>query len=64
MVVVLSKAGDQVPSIPFVEVDGKGVKGLPSQIAGTGAKVGVTVVFTAMIKVVVNAHWPAAGVKV
>ena len=64
MVVVLFRAGDQVPVMPFVEVVGNGASGSPEQIAVTGLKVGVTLVFTVMVSVVDVAHCPAAGVKV
>ena len=42
VVAVLSKAGDQVPVIPLVEVDGNGTSVVPEQIAATAANVGVT----------------------
>ena len=61
---VLSNAGDQVPVIPLVDVVGNGVKTVPEQIGATGLKVGVIFGLTVMVKVVVVAHCPAAGVKV
>lgn len=64
VVCILFKAGDQLPSIPFCEVVGKGAKVAPGQIVGTGSNVGVTIASTRMIKVVVVAHWPAFGANV
>ena len=64
MVVVLFKAGDQVPVIPFVEVVGKVLKVAPLQIGLTAVNVGVTLGLTVILKVVVVAHCPAFGVKV
>jgi hypothetical protein len=57
-------AGDQVPVNPFSEVVGKPAKLEPEQIGATAAKVGVILGFTVMTKVAVEAHCPAAGVKV
>ena len=42
VVVVLSKAGDQEPGIPLLEIVGNGDKGLPEHIGVTAGKVGVT----------------------
>jgi hypothetical protein len=64
VVAKLFKAGDQVPVIPLVEVVGKADKGLPEQIAGTTAKIGVIFGFTVIVNVVVVVHCPAVGVKV
>ena len=64
MVVVLFKAGDHVPVIPFVEVVGKVLKVTPLQIGLMAVKVGVTLGFMVMLKVVVVAHCPALGVNV
>ena len=61
---VLSSACDQVPVIPLVDVVGNGVKTVPEQIGATAANVGVMFGLTVMVKVVVVAHCPAAGVKV
>ena len=47
----LSKAGDQVPKIPFVEVVGKGANVWPEQIEETTLKLGVTTGFTVIVKV-------------
>ena len=41
VVAVLSKAGDQEPVIPLLEVEGKANKLPPEHIAPTGVKVGV-----------------------
>jgi hypothetical protein len=62
--VVLSKAGAQEPVIPLLEVVGSGAKVAPEHTGATAAKVGVTLVFTVIVKVVVVAHCPASGVKV
>ena len=43
--VVLSKAGDHVPTIPFVEVVGNADNDSPVQIGETPEKVGVTISF-------------------
>ena len=64
MVAVLSKAGDQVPVIPLLEVVGNGVNTAPEHIDATGLKVGVTFGVTVMVNVVVVAHCPAVGVNV
>ena len=64
MVVVLFKAGDQVPVIPLFEVVGKADKVAPEQMGLTALNVGVTLGFTVILKVVLVAHCPALGVKV
>ena len=64
VVVVLSKAGLQVPVYPLFEVVGKAVKVPPEHIGATAVKVGVIFGLTVMLKVVVVAHWPGVGVKV
>jgi hypothetical protein len=64
VVAVLFNAGNQVPVIPFKEVVGNGVKAAPEQIAATAANVGTMLGFTVMVKVVIDAHNPAVGVKV
>ena len=50
--------------IPLVEVVGKAESGSPEQMAATGLKLGVTIGFTVMLKVAVEAHCPTLGVKV
>ncbi len=50
--------------IPLVDVVGKGESASPEQIAGTEPNVGVTIGFTVMVKVAVDAHCPPLGVKV
>ena len=50
--------------MPLVDVVGNADKLAPAQIGATAAKVGVTAVFTVIVKVVVVAHCPASGVKV
>ena len=64
MVVVLSKAGAQVPVMPLLEVVGKADKVAPEQIGGTALNVGVMFGLTVIVNVVVVAHCPAVGVKV
>jgi len=61
---VLFKAGLQVPEIPLMEVVGNGDNIAPEQIAGTGAKRGITFGFTVIVNVAIVAHCPAVGVKV
>ena len=61
---VLSKAGDQAPVIPLLDVVGSAVNVAPEQIGATAVNVGVTFGLTVIVKVVVVAHWPAVGVKV
>ena len=56
VVVVLSKAGDQVPVMPLVEVVGSADKVPPEHIGAMAAKVGVTAVFTVIVNVAVVAH--------
>jgi hypothetical protein len=60
----LSRAGVQVPVMPFSEVVGNDDKDPPAQIEDTAVKVGVMFGVTVMVKVAVVAHWPASGVKV
>jgi hypothetical protein len=60
----LSRAGAQVPVIPLLEVVGNGTSVAPEQIGATAVNVGVTLVFTVIVKVVVVAHCPASGVNV
>ena len=50
--------------IPFVDVVGNVGATEPEQIGATDAKVGVTFGLTVTVNVVVDAHWPASGVKV
>jgi phosphate starvation-inducible membrane PsiE len=64
VVVVLFNAGLQVPAIPFEEVVGNAANAAPVHIAATGLKVGVEFGVTVMLRVVVVAHCPAAGVNV
>ena len=56
VVVVLSKAGDQVPVIPLVDVVGNAVSVAPEQIGAAAVNVGVMFGLTVMVKVVVVAH--------
>ena len=64
VVAVLSRAGDQLPVMPLVEVVGKADKVPPEQIGATAVNVGVTFGLTVIVKVVVVAHCPGVGVKV
>ena len=64
MVAVLSKAGDQLPVMPLLDVVGSGASVAPEQIGATAVNVGVTVGLTVIVNVAVVAHWPAVGVKV
>jgi hypothetical protein len=64
VVVVLSKAGDQVPVIPLFDVVGNAVRVPPAQIGVTAVNVGVIFGLTVIVNVVVVAHCPAVGVKV
>ena len=64
VVVVLSKAGDQVPVIALVEVVGSAFRVSPEQIGATAVKVGITFALTIIVVVVVLAHTPVVGVKV
>jgi hypothetical protein len=57
-------AGDQVPEIPLVEVEGKLGKESPLQIGFTALKEGVIIGLTTISMLDVTAHWPASGVKV
>lgn len=61
----MSKTGDQVPVIPFVEVAGNGFAA-PAQIGAIALKVGTVLGgFTLTVSVVVFvAHCPAFGEKV
>jgi hypothetical protein len=64
VVTVLSIAGAQVPVIPFVEVVGNRAMAAPEQNGPTGAKAGVMLLSTVMVRVVVTAHCPTSGVNV
>jgi hypothetical protein len=56
VVVVLLRAGNQLPVIPFVDVDGK-VKFSPLHTGGMGVKTGTTgVVLTETVVIAVVAH--------
>ncbi len=57
-------AGLQVPVIPLLDVVGKAESASPEQMSATELNVGVTIGFTVMVKVVVEAHCPPLGVKV
>ena len=63
VVALLFIAGVHDPETPFVEVVGK-VNVPPTQIGAIGAKVGVTLGFTATVNIAGEAHCPAVGVNV
>ena len=56
MVVVLSKAGDQVPVMPLVDIVGSADKVPPEHIGATALNVGVMLVLTVIVNVAVVAH--------
>ena len=64
VVVVLIVAGLQVPVIPFVDVVGRAGAVLFWQSGPICVNAGVTFGVIVIVKVVVVAHWPAAGVNV
>ena len=64
MVVVLFKAGDQVPVIPLLEVVGSGDKVPPEQIAVTGVNVGVISAFIVTDVVAVTPGQPPLAATV
>lgn len=64
MVVVLFKAGAQVPVMPLLDVVGSAASGAPEQMGATGVNVGVILGLTVIVSVAVLAHTPAVGVKV
>ena len=64
VVAVLFNTGDHVPVIPLIEVVGILAKVPPELIGLTCVKVGVTIGLTVIVIVVLEAHCPAAGVKV
>ncbi len=45
------KAGDQLPVIPLVDVDGNGAKVVPKQMGEIGEKLGVTIGLTGIVNV-------------
>ena len=63
-VLVLSKAGNQVPVILLLDDSGNVKRVSPEQMAGVEANVGVTFVFTITISGAVVAQSPVVGVKV
>ena len=56
-------AGDQVPEIPFGETNANVGAVEPEQKAGIGEKSGIVISLTVTVKVCVEAHCPALGVK-
>ena len=53
-----------MPVIPLLEVVGNGASVVPEHIGATAVNVGVTLVFTVIVKVVVVAHCPGLGMNV
>jgi ribosomal protein L21E len=64
LVVLLTVAGDHVPTIPFNEVVGNTGAVVSAQKAGIALNVGVTNGLTVIEIVVIVPHCPAFGVKV
>ena len=64
MVAVLSRAGDQFPVIPLVEIVGKAAIGEPLQIGATALKAGTINGLTVIVICAVVPHSPGLGVKV
>ena len=64
LAVLLTVAGDQVPVMPLVDVNGSTGAMAPEQIGATAVNVGVTFGLTVMVMVAVVAHCPASGVNV
>jgi hypothetical protein len=64
VVVVLSKAGDQLPVMPLLEVVDNGARVAPEHIGANAANVGVMLELTTIVSAVVLAHCPAVGVNV
>jgi len=60
----LFNAGDQTPVMVLFDVVGNAASGSPEQIGATALKVGVMFGLTVMVRVVVVAHCPTAGVNV
>ena len=63
-VVLSTTAGDHVPAMPLVDTAGSSGAGVPLQIFGSAANVGMVLGVMVCVSVVVTAHTPAAGVKV
>jgi hypothetical protein len=64
LVVLLTFAGDHVPTIPFNEVVGNTGAVVPAQKAGIVLNVGVTNGLTVIEIVVMAPHCPVLGVNV
>ena len=56
VLVLLFKAGVQLPVMPLFDVVGNGDNDAPEQMAGTWVKLGVDVLFTIMFKVLLSAN--------
>ena len=61
---MLITAGLQVPEMPLKDVPGNNGAVVPKQKSAIALNVGVTIGFTVIVKVVVEAHCPPLGVKV
>ena len=61
---MLIVAGLHVPAMPLLEVAGRVGAAVPEHKAGMAVNVGVMFGVTVTLRLVVAAHWPAAGVKV
>jgi len=64
VVAVLSRAGDQAPVMPLLDIVGNAVSVAPEHIGAIGVSVGVILEPTVIVKVAVVAHCPGSGVKV
>ena len=64
LAVLLTVAGDHVPVMPLVEIEGKNGEVSPLQIAISVLKFGEILGLTVWVSVLVVAHCPASGVKV
>ena len=56
VVLVLFKAGDQVPVYPLLEVVGKAESAAPEQIGATALNVGVIFGLTTIVRLTLLAH--------
>ena len=64
LAVLFTVAGDHVPLIPLLDVDGSTGAVVPLQKAGIAVNVGVVLLVTVTVIVVRVAHCPAFGVNV
>ena len=61
---MLTVAGVQVPVMPSLDAGGRTGATAPAQSDVFSVKVGVMLEPTVTVSLVVEAHWPAVGVKV